>query len=291
MNAEQWLGDQCKLVAEIGANHQGDVNLAMRLARMCAEAGVDAVKGQLRDCFAEPPKHWATTPYEGPHSFGATYLAHRQRLELQPHQHEAIAFALRDPFESTHYGVSVWDVRSAKYAAEAPWATWLKVPSACLTDLDLVRVCAESGKVVVLSTGMSTLGEVECTVDHIAGWDADGRLILLHCTSAYPCANEDVHLRAMEELGDVYSLPIGISGHWTGIQIDAAAVALGARLIERHVTLDRTMKGTDHAASLGPGGVRSWVRDVRAVEAAMGEAEIRVLECEKGARAKLRSGL
>ena len=133
---------------------------------------------------------------------------------------------------------------------------------------------------------MSTGAEVE---DAVSLFNRGFKRTILHCTSTYPCANEDVHLEAMRTLQRKYpDCKVGISGHWRGIQIDAAAVALGAEVIERHMTLDRTMKGTDHAASLEPAGLAKWVRDVRAVEAAMGSPDIQVLPCEESARRKLR---
>ncbi len=282
MRIEEWLGDRCKLVAEIGANHQGVPEVAHRLVTMAARAGVDCCKGQMRDLAAHP--EWKAQPYVGPQSFGATYYEHRAALELPLDVHLNLRHAASAA--GCDYGVSVWDARSARRVVESGGWTWVKIPSAALTDHELSRALCDSDLLVILSTGMSTEREVDDATG-ILDAGAAGRYMLLLCTSAYPCANEDVHLSRLETLAE-YGVPVGVSGHWPGIQIDAAAVEAGARLIERHVTLDRTMRGTDHAASLGPRGVETWVRDVRAVEAARGTPGLRVLPCEVAARAKLR---
>jgi sialic acid synthase SpsE len=274
------------LIAEIGCNHCGDPALAHRLTQICIDAGVDAVKGQLRDVYGSPDLYGKGRPYEGPASYGRTYLAHRQALELPLEVHRE----LRDRCMSqgVSYSVSVWDVPSAlTWVKEAP--DWVKVPSARMSDLNLLRTLRDQC-VVFMSTGMHTEAEIEESESLVPD-----RLVLLHTTSAYPCAPKDVNLAAMVEMARYYcDTPVGISGHWTGASaIDVAATALGARVIERHVTLDRASKGTDHAASLEPAGIHRWVRDVRQYAIAYGEAGIRrdgVPACEEKARAKLMGG-
>jgi len=278
---------RCYLIAELGCNHCGDVNTALRMVDVCAVAGVDAVKLQIRD-VSNPPDEWSK-PYSGPHSYGATYLEHRRALELSVAEYEMVA--IRTRALGMEVGASIWDERAALSAVdELLDFDWYKIPSAMLTHRELLVNSSSllDDMSVILSTGMSTADEVDEAVSIVRA-DEHPSLTLLHCTSTYPCANEDVHLEAMRTLQRKYlDCKVGISGHWRGIQIDAAAVALGAEVIERHMTLDRTMKGTDHAASLEPGGLAKWVRDVRAVEAAMGSPEIQVLPCEESARRKLR---
>jgi len=280
MTAHELIGSTCWVVAEIGCNHQGSPMVARSLVDMACECGVGAVKGQLRTLEGHP--EWCRA-YDSPHAFGRTYAEHRQALELPLDVHEA----LRDQAaaDGVDYSVSVWDEGAAKRWMKTEPA-WVKVPSAALTDTATLDVLADSDAVVVLSRGMSTPEEIDAALKRLKRLDAT---ILLHCTSTYPTANEDVHLRVLDTLRRWYHpIPIGISGHWRGIQIDAAAVALGARVIERHITLDRTMKGTDHAVSLERAGLEKLVRDVRAVEAAMGSGKVCVQGCEQAVRAKLR---
>jgi len=281
MTINEWLGYGVKLVAEIGANHQGQPELAHRLVSMAARFGVDCVKGQVRTLDEHP--EWEERPYVGPQSFGATYQAHREALELPLETHLNLRHAAHAA--GIDYSVSVWDAPAAEAVLGVGGWSWLKVPSACLCDLDLHRVLAASGVPTVVSTGMATRDEIAAAV---ACYPEGGKPLILVCTSSYPCAPRDVHLSRYRTLNDWSPHGVGISGHWPGVQIDAAAVAMGYRLIERHITLDRTMRGTDHAASLGPRGVETWVRDVRVVEAAMGSEAIGPLRCEAAARAKLK---
>jgi sialic acid synthase SpsE len=278
------------LIAEIGANHQGSGALAKQLIDLAIGAGVDVVKGQIRDVVTARSEggsydpSWER-PYESPHSHGATYAAHRRALELDFAEHRSLR--RYTAISGAQYGVSVWDRMSAERWLRAEQPSWIKIPSACLPDRDMLAVIAATDVVAVVSTGMATPGEIEAVVDL---WrDVPERLAILHCVSAYPQQVEDVHLRQLERLVGLYSpIPIGISGHWVGIQIDVIAATMGARIIERHITMDRTMRGSDHAASLGPDGVRRWVRDVRAVEIARGWPRTGCYPCEAEARSKLR---
>jgi N-acetylneuraminate synthase/sialic acid synthase len=274
------------LIAEMGCNHGGDLATAMRLVDIAADAEVCAVKLQIRD-VSVCEDGWEK-PYVGPHSYGDTYWEHRRALELTPKEYVEVIKHAR--MYNLDVGASVWGM-SALDIAQALDLDWLKIPSALLTNSELVAAAAEVSFPVILSAGMSTQDEVDAALDAAEAGSDHNDVWLLHCTSSYPCPNEDVHLNAMAEMQNLYAsetAKIGISGHWKGIQIDAAAVGMGAEVIERHYTYDRTAKGTDHAASLGPSGLVKWVRDVRAVEAALGERKIQVLPCEESARAKLR---
>jgi sialic acid synthase SpsE len=262
--------------------------MAQQMIDRAVQAGVNAVKLQIRDVHDYPPE-WGEQIYNGPNSFGSTYLDHRRALELEHDEYLKLAKYARR--KGVQIGVSYWST-SIFHRAFGLGPDFLKVPSAMVTNHNILEQCSwaamRRNMFVIISTGMSTDEEITSAIeDH--EWP-DGKLAILQCTASYPCANNEVHLRAMETLrdrwGDRYL--IGISGHWRGIQIDAAAVALGADVIERHFTLDRTLKGTDHAASLGPGGLDRLVRDVRAVEEALGSPELQLLECEKESKKKLR---
>jgi N-acetylneuraminate synthase len=271
-----------KIIAEIGANHCGRMDLAEQLVVMAHEAGCDAVKGQLRD-MDSAPDWWATKPYGGPNSYGETYLEHRRALELSEEQYRdlgALAHSL-----GMEWGCSVWDVPSVARAVRVG-CDWVKIPSAKLTDPGVRQACLATRLPIIASCGMSTRDEVLEAIKHLSRCED---LTLLVCTSTYPCANEDANLLRLLTLREVAPFAtVGVSGHWRGVQLDSAAVALGAQVIERHITLDRTMRGTDHAASLEPHGLEVLVRDVRAVEAALGSPALRLLQCEEGPRSKLR---
>ncbi len=273
---------RCYLVAEIGQNHQGDPEIARELIHTAKLCGVDAVKSQKREIAALLSVEERNRPYASPHAFGATYGEHRERLELK-REAWADLFAYARELGITLFA-SPWDLPSARLLRELGCPIY-KVPSAAVTNLPLLEELAGYGRPLILSTGMSTLEEIDVAVGILGGCE----LTLLQCTSAYPVESSAVNLRAMQTLAARYGRPVGLSGHHRGIAIDAAAVALGACLLERHFTLDRTMKGTDHAASLEPPGLSKLVRDVRAVEAALGSGEKQVLECERSARDKLRA--
>jgi YrbI family 3-deoxy-D-manno-octulosonate 8-phosphate phosphatase len=273
---------RCYLVAEIGQNHQGDPAIARELIHTAKLCGVDAVKSQKRELSALLSPEEQSRPYASPHAFGATYGEHRRRLELE-REAWADLFAYARELGITLFA-SPWDLPSARLLRELGCPIF-KIPSAAVTNLPLLEEIAGYGRPVILSTGMSTIEEIDAAVAVLSG----SELTLLQCTSAYPVESSAVNLRAMQTLAERYGRPVGLSGHHRGIAIDAAAVALGACLLERHFTLDRTMKGTDHAASLEPPGLSKLVRDVRAVEAAMGSGEKAVLECERAAREKLRA--
>ena len=178
---------------------------------------------------------------------------------------------------------SPWDVPSVDFLSRFD-APCYKVASACLTDGDLLKKIRATGKPILLSTGMSTMSEIRHAVRQIG----TENLILLHCTSSYPAANDELNLRMIETLEAEFGVPVGYSGHETGLQASLAAVTLGARVIERHITLDRAMWGTDQAASLEPGGLTRLVRDIRVIETALGDGVKQVYESELPVRQKLR---
>ncbi len=268
--------ERCYLVAEIGCNHQGKIELAKELIDACAWAGVDCVKGQKR-CL-EPgvlfSREELDRPYLGPHSFAPTYGEHRAQLELDWSEHQELhdhAYS-----RSVDYTVSVWDPVSA---SQLPTAfSWVKVPSACAEWETLGRAVQALERPVVISTG-ATLRPVRPLVPWLG---------YLQCTSLYPTPPDRVDLRAMQHLRPHCDC-VGFSGHHEGIAIDMAAVALGARVLERHVTLDRSMRGTDHRASLEPRDLRELVRGVHDVEAAFGNDRKRIHDGEMAIMEKLRT--
>lgn len=281
--ASRRIGDDSPVyvIGEIGLNHNGDVDLALRLIDVAADAGADAVKFQKRTPEIATPEHMRDTLRETP--WGTmTYLEYRHRVEFDAEQYAQIgAYAAARGLD---WFASPWDSPSVD-VLESLDVVAHKIASASVTDLALLERVTQTGKPVILSTGMSTLDEIDRAVATL-GTD---RLVLLHATSTYPMPAEEANLRTIATLRDRYSgVPIGYSGHERGLQISLAAVALGARVVERHITLDRTMWGSDHAASLEPQGFEHLVRDIRIIETALGDGVKRVFPGELAPKAKLR---
>ncbi|HEX9732492.1 MAG TPA: N-acetylneuraminate synthase family protein [Thermoanaerobaculia bacterium] len=273
-------GEPCYVVAEIGINHNGDLDLARRLVRAAAEAGCDAVKLQKRTPELCVPEAQKALPRETPWGV-MSYLEYRRRLELGPDELRAVDACCRE--HAVAWFASCWDEESVD-VIEAFDPPCYKIASASLTDDALLRRHRRTGRPLILSTGMSTLAEIDHAVEVLGRDD----LLLLHCTSTYPARLEELNLRAMAALRERYGVPVGYSGHEVGLATTVAAAALGAAMIERHITLDRAMWGTDQAASIEPHGFARLVRDVRAVERAMGDGVKRVYESEIPVREKLR---
>ena len=275
-------GHPVYVIAEIGLNHNGDVELAKRLIDVAADAGADAVKLQKRTPELATPAHMRDVERETP--WGTmTYLEYRRRVELDREQY--IEIGDHATLRGLTWFASPWDEPSVDFLESLNVAAY-KVASASVTDLALLRAIGATGRPVILSTGMSTLEQIDAAV---AALDADDRLIVLHATSTYPMPAEEANLRMIPVLGARYpGVPIGYSGHERGLQISLAATALGATVIERHITLDRTMWGSDHAASLEPQGLEHLVRDIRIIELALGDGVKRVQPGELAPMAKLR---
>ena len=269
------------VIAEIGLNHNGDVEIAKQLIDVAADAGADAVKFQKRTPEIATPEHMRGMPRETP--WGTmTYLDYRHRVEFG--RDEYIEIADHALLRGVEWFASPWDVPSVDFLEDLQ-VTAHKVASACLTDRTLLEALRDTGKPVILSTGMSTIDQIDRAID-VLGTD---RLVIMHATSTYPMEPEEANLRVIPVLRDRYpGVPVGYSGHERGIQISLAAVALGAVAVERHITLDRTMWGSDHAASLEPTGLRHLVRDIRIVETALGDGVKRVFPGEFAPMAKLR---
>lgn len=280
-----------KVVAEIGCNHMGEMRIARELVETAARfAKADYVKFQKRTNRELLTEAEYAAPHPVPaNSFGDSYGEHREYLELDAAEHaELKAYA-----ESLGigYATSVWDVTAAREIA-ALEPDLIKVPSACNLNLALLEALAtgfEGG--IHVSLGMTTPEEEETIVSHLEGLNAAHRVVLYACTSGYPVPHEDVCLLELERLQATFGgrvAAIGFSGHHLGIAVDVAALTLGATWIERHFTLDRTWKGTDHAASLEPDGLRRLVRDVHAVASALTRKPTPVLPIEQTQRDKLK---
>ncbi|MBI2055487.1 MAG: N-acetylneuraminate synthase family protein [Candidatus Sungbacteria bacterium] len=276
-------GHPCFIVAEIGVNHNGDAELAKKLIASAAECGADAVKSQKRTVEDILIRSALEKPYDSPTALAPTYGEHRNKLELGEDAWEALRDFAAD--RNVIFFASVWDKKSADFL-ELLGAPAYKIASADLTNLPLLEHIAEKKKPIIMSTGMSTLEEIDEAVETILPRNKD--LILMHTVSDYPCAEDKVNLRMIGVLKNRYGLPVGYSGHETGIAIAVAARALGAAVIEKHFTLDRAMPGPDHASSLEPEGPRREVKYIRvAIDPAMGDGLKRITENELKARAKL----
>lgn len=265
-------GQPVYIVGEIGINHNGEVDIAKRLIGAAHAAGVDAVKFQKRTPERSVPPNERDKRRETPWGY-ITYLEYRRQVELGEQEYREIDSHCRTL--GLAWFASVWDEESVDFMERFSPPCY-KIPSAALTDTALLLYARERGRPVILSTGMSTDEEIRQTVQ-ILGTD---RLLLTHCTSTYPCRPEELNLRVIETLRRQYPVPIGYSGHEVGLPTTVAAVALGACYVERHITLDRSMWGSDQPSSVEPQGMDRLVRYIRGVEAALGDGKKRVYESE-----------
>jgi sialic acid synthase SpsE len=271
------------VIAEAGVNHNGSLETALELIDVAAEAGCDAVKFQKRNVRAMLSREAYDRPYDnGGHSYGRTYGEHRENMELsfaqwsrlRVHAHERGILLMG----------SAWDELSAN-ELELIEVPAHKIGSPDLTNLPLCHHIAGFGKPVILSCGMSELWEIDAAVRTIRA--RNRQLILLHCVSIYPAPYAELNLQCIGLLRQRYDVLTGFSGHELGWHAVIAAVALGAKVVEKHITLDRTMKGGDHRFSLEPDEVARMVTEIRDVEAALAGAEKRVLPRERPFRGKL----
>ncbi len=272
-------GQPCFLVAEIGINHNGDVELAKKLIDAAAVAGCDAVKFQKRSIDVVYTSEELARPRES--QFGTTNGDLKRGLEFTRSQYAEIDAHSRQI--GMAWFASCWDEASVDFI-ETFNPPFYKIASASLTDDNLLKYHRRLGKPIVLSTGMSTLEEIDHAVDVLG----KKNLVLLHCTSTYPSRVEELNLKAIHSLADRYDVPIGYSGHEVGLYTSLAAAVLGACFIERHITLDRAMWGSDQAASVEPQGFARLVKDIRAVELAMGDGIKKVYLSEVPIMQKLR---
>ena len=280
------------VIAEIGCNHKGEMQIAKELIKIAKIfCNADAVKFQKRNNIELLTEEQYNAPHPNPsNSYGDTYGAHREYLEFDVNQHAELK-AYCEEIGIT-YSTSVWDTTSAKEIASLN-PTFIKIPSACNNNYDMLGwLCEHYKGEIHISTGMTTKNETE---DLVAFFESKGRnmdLVLYNCTSGYPVPFEDVCLLDINLLKAKYGdkvKHIGFSGHHLGIAVDIAAFTLGANVIERHYTLDRTWKGTDHAASLEPEGLRKLCRDLKAVHSALHYKSQDILPIEQVQRDKLKN--
>jgi len=254
------------VVAEIGQNHNGQLHLAEQLVDAASWAGADAVKFVKRDLQCELSREARRWRYSSPHAFGETYAEHRQALELSAEDHASLCRRARQ--RGLLYFATPCDEPSLRLV-QSLGTDALKIASRDVSNLPLVDAVARAGVPVLLSTGMSPLSEVD---EAVAVLDAhDARFAVLQCTSLYPTPYEEAHLNSLETLHLRYARTVGFSDHTAGTLLAPVAVALGASIVEKHLTLDRKLKGSDHACSLEPGDFFQMVTSVRQVESAMGQ--------------------
>ncbi len=268
------------IIAEAGINHNGSVEVALRLIDEAHAAGCDCVKFQKRSPERSVPLAIRDTVRDTPWGL-LSYLDYRRKIELSLDDYGVIDAHARAA--GIAWTASVWDLESLALFErfEVPF---IKIPSAALTDHRLLQAARSLGKPIVLSTGMSTLEEIR---DAVAVLGTAG-LALLHCTSTYPSTPSEVNLRMIAALSAEFGCVVGYSGHETGLQISIAAAMLGASIVERHITVDRSHWGSDHAASLEPPGLKRLVRDIRVCESALGDGVKRVYQSELRAKERLR---
>jgi N-acetylneuraminate synthase len=278
-NREVGEGQPCFIIAEIGINHNGDINIAKKLIDLAAFAGCDAVKFQKRTIDVVYSPEELAKPRENP--FGTTNGDLKYGLEFEFEEYNEIDKYCRA--KNLIWFASCWDKGSIDFIDQFNTPCF-KIASATLTDDELLKYTRTKGKPIILSVGMSTLEQIDHAVEVLGKND----LIILHTCSAYPAEYTELNLRVIPALRERYDVPVGYSGHETGLPSSSAVVALGACVVERHITLERSMWGSDQAASLGTSGVIRLVRDIRVVETALGDGIKRVVEREIPVITKLR---
>lgn len=279
---ERSVGDNCPvfIIAEIGINHNGDLNIAKKLIDAAVLAGCNAVKFQKRTPELCVPEEQRDVMRETPWG-GMTYLEYRHRVEFGQDEYAEINHYCQE--KGISWFASCWDEPSVDFIDQFE-PPCFKIASPSLTADKLLRHINTKRRPMILSTGMSTMEEIQ---DAVSLLDQD-RLLITHCTSTYPCKPEELNLRMIQTLRELFTCPIGYSGHEVGLQTTYVAISIGASFIERHITLDRAMWGSDQAASVEPWGLMRLVRDIRVIEQALGDGVKKVYESELPSREKLR---
>lgn len=269
------------IIAEIGINHNGEIDIAKTLIDVAVDAGCDAVKFQKRTpeiCVADDQKSkLRATPWGQ-----ITYLEYRNKVEFGEDDYDAINYYCQA--QGIEWFASCWDIPSVDFISKFN-VPYFKIASACLTDLDLLLRHCETGKTNILSTGMSTEDQIRSAINIVG---VENPLILMHCNSSYPCSDSEINLNGIQTLKDKFGFPVGYSGHEYGILPSVVSVALGACMVERHITLDKTMWGSDHKSSLSPAELKKMVAEIRRLEKCLGDGEIKLYESEVPALQKLR---
>ena len=272
------------IIAEIGINHNGSMTTAKKLIDIAALSGCDCVKFQKRDPEVCVPEHQKSVMRSTPWG-EMTYLEYKHKVEFSEEQYDEIDAYCQN--KGISWTASPWDLGSLDFLLSYDTTPFIKLPSALLTDTELLTASAKSGKKIILSTGMSTLGEIDEAVEILRSHAGDN-FALLHCNSSYPAPLEDLNLSCIKTLKDRYNCEVGYSGHEFRLGTTVAAVYLGASILERHITLDRTMWGSDHMSSVEPQGLIKLVKGVRELETALGNGTKVVTEAEEKIKKKLR---
>jgi N-acetylneuraminate synthase len=272
-------GNPCYIVGEIGINHNGDLGVARRLIDLASFAGADAIKFQKRTVDVVYTADELAKPRENP--FGSTNGHLKRGLEFGQDQYQNIDRYCKE--KGIAWFASCWDEASVDFMEQFDPPAY-KIASASLTDDNLLKHHRATKRPMIVSVGMSTIAQVDHAVEVLGTHD----LVLLHTTSAYPAKIADLNLRMIPALRERYGVPVGYSGHEVGLATSYAAVALGAAMVERHITLDRAMWGSDQAASVEPQGLMKLVRDTRSIEAGLGDGVKKVSDDEVPIMKKLR---
>lgn len=265
----------CFVVAEIGINHNGDLKIAKRLIDIAREAGCDAVKFQIRNIDKLFSKEQLATPKESP--WGTTYEDYVRGREFEEEEMAMLVYHTMQPNNEILWGASYW---ACEPSDNYPSPDFVKVQSAAIRDLEHIRRMASYKLPMIVSTGGASTDDIDKAVSVLERESAE--YALMQCNSTYPSKFEELDLRVIETFKKRYACSVGYSGHEKGIAVSTCAVALGADIIERHITLDRTMWGTDHASSIEPDGLKRLIRDIRSLEKAFGSSNKRVYDSEIG---------
>jgi len=279
---KQMVGDghPAYIIAEAGINHNGDINLAKQLIQAAKHAGVDAIKFQKRTPELCVPPEQRGQMRETPWGY-ITYLEYRYKTEFGEAEYAEIDRYCKEL--GITWFASVWDEPSVDFMEKYNPVCY-KIPSASLTDSNLLKHLRKTGRPLILSTGMSTMEQIKAAVK-VLGED---NLVVCHATSTYPCDPHELNLKMIETLRNTFTCPIGYSGHEVGLVTSAVAVGLGACMVERHITLDRAMWGSDQSASVEPGGFEKLVKYIRVTEQSVGDGMKKVYDSEQSSLKKLR---
>tara|TARA_B110000858_G_scaffold103988_1_gene119120 strand:- start:2846 stop:3724 length:879 start_codon:yes stop_codon:yes gene_type:complete len=289
---------QTYIIAEIGINHNGDLNIAKKLIDIASMSGCDAVKFQKRNPDVCVPEHQKDIIRDTPWG-KMTYLNYKHKVEFDKEEYDEIDSYCKE--RNIVWSASPWDLDSLNFLAQYD-IPFIKIPSAMITNEDLMFASKRTGKKVIISTGMSTFSEIERAISILKlpgdtaktlrpfhlNEKADNNFAVLHCNSTYPAPLNELNLSAIKTLKDRFKCEVGYSGHEFRLGTSVAAIYLGATIIERHITLDRTMWGTDQLSSVEPQGLIKLVKGIRELEESFGDGEIKVTESEKPVRKKLR---
>ncbi len=279
------------VIAEIGINHNGDLNIAKRLIDIASAAGCDSVKFQKRNPDVCVPEDEKSKIRETPWG-KMTYLEYKYKVEFGKEEYDEIDVYCKE--RNIDWSASPWDLDSLEFLMQYD-IPYIKIPSAMLTNDELLIAARDTDKKVILSTGMSTREEIDHAVILLKSkvvvepyYEKAGNFVLLHCNSTYPAPIEELNLRAIKTLKERYNCEVGYSGHEFRLSPSVAATYLGASVIERHITLDRSMWGSDQLSSVEPQGLFKLMSGIRELEQARGDGEIKVTESEKKVRKHLR---